>query len=103
MVTLVCVVVGEGIPFPIDIAADQLVGHLKDKIKEKKEYKFPADELELYSVDGLTQNQQRQILFSGTPIDMAVKHMSDFEGYTTGMVELSLISECFQDADVNTR
>ncbi|KAH9154108.1 hypothetical protein AeRB84_003755 [Aphanomyces euteiches] len=103
MVTLVCVVVGEGIPFSVEIDASKIVDVLKKKIKEEINYDGHAKDLELYRVDGLTQNQQRQILFSGTPIDMAVKHLGDFEGYTTGMVELSLISECFQDADVNTR
>ncbi|CAK4597438.1 unnamed protein product [Aphanomyces euteiches] len=48
MVKLFCVVVGEGRPFPVDIAATETVGDLKKKIKEEKEYKFPADELQLY-------------------------------------------------------
>ncbi|KAH9110698.1 hypothetical protein AeMF1_007775 [Aphanomyces euteiches] len=33
MLTLVCVVVGDGSPFPVEIDADQSVGDLKDKIK----------------------------------------------------------------------
>ncbi|CAK4531219.1 unnamed protein product, partial [Aphanomyces euteiches] len=48
MLTLLCVVVGEGKPFPIDIAADQSVGHLKDKIKGEIDYDGDADELDLY-------------------------------------------------------
>jgi len=48
MFKLFCVVVGEGRPFPVDVAADETAGDLKDKIKEKKMYQFPADELQLY-------------------------------------------------------
>ncbi len=69
MLTVVCVVVGEGRPFPVDVAENQLVGHLKDKIKEKQEYKFPADELELYHVDDLAQIGKTRFDFKGTVID----------------------------------
>ena len=38
MPKLFCVAVGGvGIPFPVDVAAGETVGDLKDKIKEKKE------------------------------------------------------------------
>ncbi|ETP39049.1 hypothetical protein F442_13442, partial [Phytophthora nicotianae P10297] len=37
-----------GSAFPVDIDANKLVGHLKDAIKEKKMYQFPADELQLF-------------------------------------------------------
>ncbi|CAK5238356.1 unnamed protein product, partial [Aphanomyces euteiches] len=62
MLTLVCVVVGEGRPFPIDIAADQLVGHLQEKIKEKKKdiITFDADKLELYlALKGLSRDEAK--------------------------------------------
>ncbi len=49
MPKLFCVVVGgEGSPFPVDVAAEESVGDLKKKIKVEKDYKFPADELDLY-------------------------------------------------------
>ncbi|KAH9181486.1 hypothetical protein AeNC1_016538, partial [Aphanomyces euteiches] len=48
MLTVMCVVVGEGTPFPIDIAADQSVGHLKNKIKGEINYDGNAKDLELY-------------------------------------------------------
>ncbi|KAF0691429.1 hypothetical protein As57867_017280, partial [Aphanomyces stellatus] len=104
-VTLNCLVVGEGNPFPVVIDAEKTVGILKDKIKEKKQdiITFDADKLDLYRVDGLTQNQQRQILFNGTPVDMSAKLLSDFDGSTTELAELSLISECFNAAEMNTR
>ncbi|KAG2782052.1 hypothetical protein Pcac1_g8388 [Phytophthora cactorum] len=49
MVTLYCAVVGvAGSAFPVDIDENKSVGHLKDAIKEKKMYQFPADELQLF-------------------------------------------------------
>ncbi|KAF0683735.1 Aste57867_24230 [Aphanomyces stellatus] len=50
MLTLYCVVVGEGRPFPVEIDAEKTVGILKDKIKEKKPQSITceADRLELY-------------------------------------------------------
>eukprot|EP00644_Phytophthora_capsici_P002595 jgi/Phyca11/15135/fgenesh1_pg.PHYCAscaffold_11_\ len=49
MKTLTCAIVGvAGSAFPVDIDANKLVGHLKDAIKEKKMYQFPADELQLF-------------------------------------------------------
>ncbi|EGZ11280.1 hypothetical protein PHYSODRAFT_338002 [Phytophthora sojae] len=49
MVKLVCAIVGvAGSAFPVDIDASQLVGDLKDAIKAKKMYQFPADELQLF-------------------------------------------------------
>ncbi|KAH9140906.1 hypothetical protein LEN26_005255, partial [Aphanomyces euteiches] len=48
MLKLFCVVVGEGRPFPVDIAATETVGDLKEKIKEKIQYPGRADHLELY-------------------------------------------------------
>ncbi|KAH9148729.1 hypothetical protein AeRB84_008020, partial [Aphanomyces euteiches] len=50
MLKLFCVVVGEGRPFPVDIAADATVGDLKEKIKEKKpnSIRCDADALRLY-------------------------------------------------------
>ncbi|KAE9201457.1 hypothetical protein PF004_g18713 [Phytophthora fragariae] len=49
MVTLFCAVVGVvGSAFPVDIDDGQSVGHMKDVINEKKKYRFPADELQLF-------------------------------------------------------
>ncbi|KAH9137221.1 hypothetical protein AeRB84_017936, partial [Aphanomyces euteiches] len=88
MLTLFCVVVGEGRPFPVEIDADKSVGILKKKIKEEKEYKFPADELQLYRVDGLVQIGKIRFDFNGAEIDdMPAKLLSDFGGSTTEMVE----------------
>ncbi|KAH9147400.1 hypothetical protein AeRB84_008985, partial [Aphanomyces euteiches] len=43
MVKLFCVVVGEGRPFPVDIAATETVGDLKEKIKEKNKNTITCD------------------------------------------------------------
>ncbi len=48
MIKLFCAVVGDGSVFPVDIDVGQTVGDLKEKVKEKKQYAFPADELTLY-------------------------------------------------------
>ncbi|KAH9113037.1 hypothetical protein LEN26_010025 [Aphanomyces euteiches] len=50
MLSLICVVVGEGTPFVVDIEADQFVDHLQDKIKAKKSNTNHCDayKLELY-------------------------------------------------------
>ncbi|KAF0704750.1 Aste57867_7269 [Aphanomyces stellatus] len=47
-VSLNCLVVGEGAPISIDIDAGKTVNHLKDIVKEKNIYQYPAKELELY-------------------------------------------------------
>jgi Crinkler effector protein N-terminal domain len=50
MVKLICVVTGEGIAFPVEVADDDLVGDLKDNIKKKKPSSIPCDatSLKLY-------------------------------------------------------
>ncbi|KAG9398846.1 hypothetical protein AC1031_014164 [Aphanomyces cochlioides] len=50
MLTLFCVVVGEGRPFPIEIDADKSVGILKKKIKEENKNTITCDakDLQLY-------------------------------------------------------
>ncbi|KAF0713574.1 hypothetical protein As57867_004275, partial [Aphanomyces stellatus] len=48
MLSLVCVVVGEGRPFSVKIEENENVGILKNMIWGQKMYQFPADELELY-------------------------------------------------------
>ncbi|CAK4955972.1 unnamed protein product [Aphanomyces euteiches] len=50
MLTVFCVVVGEGRPFSIDIDAGKTVDHLKDKIKEKNKNTITCDakDLQLY-------------------------------------------------------
>ncbi|KAF0685215.1 Aste57867_22852 [Aphanomyces stellatus] len=154
-VSLNCMVVGGGTPFSIDIDAGKKVDHLKDKIKEKKVYLFPAyelqlyrvdglaqdedeqggspfsvniaadetvddlkdktkkenkntiscdaKELELYRVDGLAQDEDDQIVYNGITIDMPNCSLDDFRGSTKKLAALSLISECFEEADVNIR
>ncbi|KAG9404696.1 hypothetical protein AC1031_004904 [Aphanomyces cochlioides] len=48
MKTLMCLVVRDGSMLVVDIDDQKQVGHLKDAIKEKKMYDFPADQLTLY-------------------------------------------------------
>ncbi|KAE9342135.1 hypothetical protein PF008_g10293 [Phytophthora fragariae] len=49
MVTLYCTVVGvAGSAFPVDIDETLCVGDLKDAIKDKTTYQFPAYELQLF-------------------------------------------------------
>jgi hypothetical protein len=49
MVTLYCGVVRvAGTAFPVDIDGNNSVGHMKEVIKEKKMYQFPADQLQLF-------------------------------------------------------
>ncbi|KAF0693235.1 Aste57867_15772 [Aphanomyces stellatus] len=87
-VTLNCLVVGEGSPFPVVIDAEKTVGILKKKIKDENMYQFPAKELELYRVNGLTQIGKIRFDFKGTVIDdMPAKLLDDFDGSTTEMVE----------------
>ncbi|KAF0713526.1 hypothetical protein As57867_004293, partial [Aphanomyces stellatus] len=104
MPKLFCVVVGhEGSPFSVNIAADETVDDLKDKIKEKNMYQFPAKELELYRVDGLAQDEDEQFVYKGTTIDMTTCSLDFFGEDNAKMPPLSLISERFNEADVNTR
>ncbi|KAH9122130.1 hypothetical protein AeMF1_006457 [Aphanomyces euteiches] len=79
-VSLICVVVGEKTPFSIDIADGKTVDHLKVKITERKGYKFQASELELYQVIGLAQDENEQILYNGTTIDMPNCSLVNFGG-----------------------
>ncbi|CAK4095628.1 unnamed protein product [Aphanomyces euteiches] len=90
MLTLVCVVVGEGRPFSVEIDAEKLVDVLKDKIKEKNKNTITCDAkyLELYRVDGLAQIGKTRFDFKGTVIDdMPSKLLDHFNGSTTEMVE----------------
>lgn len=48
MVKLFCAVVGVGRVFSVNIDISETVDDLKDKIKEKEEYGFPASKLKLY-------------------------------------------------------
>ncbi|CAK4697830.1 hypothetical protein LEN26_012182 [Aphanomyces euteiches] len=95
MLTVVCVVVGEGRPFPVEIEAEKIVGILKNMIKEKKQdiITFDADKLELYLVDGLAQIGKTRFDFKGTVIDdMPSKLLDHFDGSTTEMVETFTLS-----------
>jgi crinkler effector protein len=50
--TIICIVVGEEIPFLVDIRRDALVGHLQEKIKEKQRFtSVIANKLKLFRVD----------------------------------------------------
>ncbi|GMF29101.1 unnamed protein product [Phytophthora lilii] len=49
MVTLCCVVVGVArSAFPVDINASLSVGHLKEAIKERRMFRFPAYKMQLF-------------------------------------------------------
>ena len=89
MLTLICVVVGEGSPFSIDIDAGKTVDHLKKMIKEENSssIKCDAKDLELYRVDGLTQTLDDQIVLNGAVIDLSAKQLSDFSGSTKKLVD----------------
>ncbi|KAF0713578.1 hypothetical protein As57867_004274, partial [Aphanomyces stellatus] len=81
MPKLFCVVVGhEGSPFSVNIAADETVDDLKDKIKEKNMYQFPAKELELYHIlKGYTEVDEdvlRELKQQGSN-DLTVKYVND--------------------------
>ncbi|KAF0701551.1 Aste57867_8005 [Aphanomyces stellatus] len=105
MPTLYCVVVGEGRPFPVEIDAEKTVGILKKKIKEENKNTISCDakELELYRVDGLTQDEDEQFVYKGTTIDMTTCSLDFFGKDKAKMPPLSLISEHFNDAEMNTR
>ncbi|KAF0718758.1 hypothetical protein As57867_001503, partial [Aphanomyces stellatus] len=66
-------------------------------------YQFPADELQLYRVDGLAQDEDEQFVYKGTTIDMTTCSLDFFGEDKAKMPPLSLISERFNEADVNTR
>jgi len=82
MVTLVCVIVGEGRPFPVEIDAEKLVGILKDMIKEKNKNTITCDakELELYHTSkGNTEFDEDFLheLKQQSSSDMTVKYVND--------------------------
>eukprot|EP00644_Phytophthora_capsici_P017484 jgi/Phyca11/127207/e_gw1.67.186.1 len=61
MMKLFCSVVGvAGSAFPVDIASDETVGDLKEAIKAKKMYCFPADELRLFLVNTSVKNPDEE-------------------------------------------
>ncbi|RHY87912.1 hypothetical protein DYB37_013420 [Aphanomyces astaci] len=103
MPKLFCVVLGEEHPFPVDIAEAETVGDLKDKIKGKQMYQFPADAMQLYRVNGLMQDEAGRLMLNGTTIDMRSCVWETFGGDKAKMPAVSLISECFQDVDVRVR
>ncbi|CAK5143100.1 unnamed protein product, partial [Aphanomyces euteiches] len=58
MLTVVCVVVGEGRPFSVKIEENEIVDELKKKIKDEIKYDGRADELELYLArNGLSRDE----------------------------------------------
>ncbi|KAH9110180.1 hypothetical protein LEN26_013831 [Aphanomyces euteiches] len=89
--SLNCVVVGEGTPFPVEIKSLEKVGVLKKKIKEGNENTIACDakDLKLYSVDGLV-HKSAQFVFKGAEINyFSVKLLSDFDGSTEELAPLS--------------
>ncbi|KAF0707198.1 hypothetical protein As57867_006631, partial [Aphanomyces stellatus] len=104
-VTLNCLVVGEGSPFPVVIDAEKTVGILKKMIKDENKNTVTCDakELELYRVDGLAQDEDEQFVYKGTTIDMANYSLDFFGEDKAKMPPLSLISERFNAAEMNTR
>ncbi|ETV75863.1 hypothetical protein H257_09838 [Aphanomyces astaci] len=103
MLKLFCIALGEEHPIPVDIAEAETVGDLKDKIKGKQMYQFPADEMQLYRVNGLMQDEAGRLMLNGTTIDMRSCVWETFGGVKAKMPAVSLISECFQDVDVRVR
>ena len=81
-------VVGEGRPFSVEIDANKVVDALKDKIKTKKMFQFPADESQLYRVDGLAQDENEQIVYHKTTIDMSTCSLDFFGEEKTKMPAL---------------
>ncbi|OQS02092.1 hypothetical protein THRCLA_21511 [Thraustotheca clavata] len=95
MLTLVCVVVGEGRPFSVKIEENETVGDLKNLIKVENNNTISCDakDLELYRVDGLAQISKTQFDFNGAVIDdMPLKLLSYFNGPTTEMIEAFKLS-----------
>ncbi|KAH9084455.1 hypothetical protein LEN26_003971, partial [Aphanomyces euteiches] len=86
MPTLCCLVVGEGRPFPVSFEDDEMVGTLKQKIKELNDYPFLARNLDLYSVNGLLQTGEEQFQFNQERIDMTKCSLEVFVGSTTKLV-----------------
>ncbi|KAF0713536.1 hypothetical protein As57867_004292, partial [Aphanomyces stellatus] len=80
MLSLVCVVVGEGRPFSVKIEENENVGILKNMIWGQKMYQFPADELELYhTLKGNTEVDEdvlRELKQQGSN-DLTVKYVND--------------------------
>ncbi|KAH9108604.1 hypothetical protein AeMF1_016231 [Aphanomyces euteiches] len=104
MLKLFCVVVGhEGSPFSVNVPADETVDDLKKKINDEMKRLPAASELQLYRVDGLSQDDNEQIVYNGTTIDMPNCSLVDFGSSTKKMAALSWISESFIEADVNIR
>ncbi|RHY60425.1 hypothetical protein DYB30_004094 [Aphanomyces astaci] len=100
MLALWCVVVGEEAAFSVKVAGNNTVAHLKAEIKAKNRYQFPAHQMQLYRVEGLTLNDQRHWHFHGRPVaDMSTMQLSDFAGSTTKLTTMSLVSNCFNDTD----
>ncbi|CAK4236218.1 unnamed protein product, partial [Aphanomyces euteiches] len=86
MPTLCCLVVGEGRPFPVSFEDDEMVGTLKQKIKELNDYPLLARNLDLYSVNGLLQTGEEQFQFNQERIDMTKCSLEVFVGSTTKLV-----------------
>ncbi|KAF9917553.1 hypothetical protein BGZ65_012839, partial [Modicella reniformis] len=77
--TIWCVVDGKSTSFPVDIPADGTVGHLKDRIKEKKPNDFAdidADELTLWKVS-LPNTATADTLTLGSLPDGSTKNKLD--------------------------
>ncbi|KAG9409944.1 hypothetical protein AC1031_017972 [Aphanomyces cochlioides] len=83
---LFCVVIGEERPFPVKIDAAERVGVLKQMIHEQRGYKFLAQDMDLYNVNGLILNEDEQFLYQQNPIDMTSCSLNNFAGSTKRLV-----------------
>ncbi|KAF0719570.1 Aste57867_939 [Aphanomyces stellatus] len=95
--TLYCDV-GERKSFEVKIPVDETVGILKELIKGEIQHYGRADDLELYSIEGLIQNKDDQFVYNGTTIDMANCTL-EFFGGKSKMGTRSNISECLKDVN----
>ena len=87
MITLVCLVIGEGNPFPVKLEESELVGVLMQKIKEMQQYPFPGNQLTLFLAkkDGMENGQWLsdedpdvlELSKLECPDDVRVKYLSD--------------------------
>ncbi|KAG9413169.1 hypothetical protein AC1031_016189 [Aphanomyces cochlioides] len=79
-----CAVVGEATPFNLHVDADLTVEMLKKMILVEflTTSRCDAKKLEIYSVDGLEQDEDAQFVLNGTRIDMTKVSLIHFVGCT---------------------
>ena len=97
--TIFCIINGDDIPFHVDIESNETVGHLKDKIKEKKANRLrtvDAKDLKLYQtevpVDDATEENVKQIMSKGqSPLDTMTKELGELFGATPPKKRIHII------------